>query len=110
MHAAQVFVLSASLFPLKRHTGNGFPSWKYCYVCVAHIPRERCYYLLLVKKYYLFLVLQLYLSNIDCEAASSLRATEELTRAELLQSRTPSSFGSSLPLTAWSAVYFIDLR
>lgn len=42
---AKVFVLSASFFPLKRHTGNGFLSWKYCYVYVAHIPRERCYVL-----------------------------------------------------------------
>lgn len=43
VHDTKVFVLSASFLPLKRHTGNGFLSWKYCYVYVAHIPRERCY-------------------------------------------------------------------
>lgn len=45
MCAAKVFVLSASFFSLKRHTGNGFLSWKYCYVYIAHIPRESCYVL-----------------------------------------------------------------
>lgn len=94
MCVAKVFVLSASFFPLKRHTGNGFLSWKYCYVCTWHTSPGRD------AMYYLFPVLQLDLPNIDCEAASSLTATEQLTRAELLQRRTPSCAGASLPLTA----------
>jgi len=71
VHATKVFLLSVSFLPLKRHTGNGFLSWSYCYVYVAHISPGR------EATHDLLLVLQLDLPSIVWEAASSLIATEQ---------------------------------